>query len=42
MLFDFAVARYNPDGTPDNTSTPGKVLTNFGGALRGPLWPSTR
>jgi uncharacterized delta-60 repeat protein len=28
---DFAVARYNPDGTPDNTfNATGKVLTNFG------------
>jgi uncharacterized delta-60 repeat protein len=29
---DFAVARYNPDGTPDNTfNSTGKVLTNLGG-----------
>ena len=29
---DFAVARYNPDGTLDNTfNSTGKVLTNFGG-----------
>jgi uncharacterized delta-60 repeat protein len=29
---DFAVARYNPDGTPDTTfNSTGKVLTNFGG-----------
>ena len=29
---DFAVARYNPDGTPDNTfNSTGNVLTNFGG-----------
>jgi uncharacterized delta-60 repeat protein len=29
---DFAVARYSPDGTPDNTfNSTGKVLTNFGG-----------
>jgi len=29
---DFAVARYNPDGTPDITfNLTGKVLTNFGG-----------
>jgi len=28
---DFAVARYNPDGTPDNTfNSTGKVLTNLG------------
>jgi uncharacterized delta-60 repeat protein len=28
---DFAVARYNPDGTPDDTfNATGKVLTNFG------------
>ena len=31
--FDFAVARYNPDGTPDITfNSTGKVLTNFGGS----------
>ena len=30
---DFAVARYNPDGTPDITfNSTGKVLTNFGGS----------
>jgi uncharacterized delta-60 repeat protein len=29
---DFAIARYNPDGTPDNSfNSTGKVLTNFGG-----------
>jgi uncharacterized delta-60 repeat protein len=29
---DFAVARYNPDGTPDNSfNSTGKVLTDFGG-----------
>jgi len=30
---DLAVARYNPDGTPDNSfSSTGKVLTDFGGS----------
>jgi uncharacterized delta-60 repeat protein len=30
---DFAIARYNPDGTPDNSfNSTGKVLTNFGGS----------
>jgi len=31
--FDFAVARYNPDGTPDITfNSTGTILTNFGGS----------
>jgi uncharacterized delta-60 repeat protein len=35
-VVDFAVARYNPDGTPDNTfNSTGKVLTNFGGDAAG-------
>jgi uncharacterized delta-60 repeat protein len=35
-VVDFAVARYNPDGTPDNTfNSTGKVLTNFGGGAAG-------
>jgi uncharacterized delta-60 repeat protein len=34
--FDFAVARYNPDGTPDITfNSTGKVLTNLGGSDSG-------
>jgi len=34
--FDFAVARYNPDGTPDITfNSTGRVLTNLGGADTG-------
>ena len=34
--FDFAVARYNPDGTPDiSFNSTGKVLTNLGGSDTG-------
>ncbi len=34
--FDFAVARYNPDGTPDITfNSTGKVVTDFGGSDTG-------